>query len=75
MSKEAKTLLVVSGLFTLAAGLSNIFVNIYLFKKTEDFTSMDNRDTFNVFNGSTVGVTIWAYCKRTLTGELLEEKL
>lgn len=37
MSKEAKILLVVSGIFTLAVGLSNVFVNIYLFKKSEDF--------------------------------------
>lgn len=37
MSKEAKILLVVSGLFTLAVGLSNIFVNIFLWKKSNDF--------------------------------------
>lgn len=38
MSKKAKTLLVVSALFTLAMGLSNVFVNIFLWKKTNDFT-------------------------------------
>ncbi|MCX7709875.1 MAG: MFS transporter [Clostridia bacterium] len=38
MSKEAKIILVVSILFTLALGLSNIFVNIFLWKKSRDFT-------------------------------------
>ena len=37
MSKEAKILLLVSGLFTLAKGLSNVFVNIFLWKKSNDF--------------------------------------
>ncbi|MEJ8554327.1 MFS transporter [Tepidibacter sp. Z1-5] len=37
MSKEAKILLIVSGLFTLAKGLSNVFVNIFLWKKSNDF--------------------------------------
>lgn len=37
MSKKAKILLVVSGLFTLAMGLSNVFVNIFLWKKSNDF--------------------------------------
>lgn len=37
MSKEAKTILFISILFTLAMGLSNIFVNILLWKKSNDF--------------------------------------
>ncbi|CAH2214113.1 MFS transporter [Tepidibacter aestuarii] len=37
MSKEAKILLIISGLFTLAKGLSNVFVNIFLWKKSNDF--------------------------------------
>lgn len=37
MSKKAKILLVISGLFTLAMGLSNVFVNIFLWKKSNNF--------------------------------------
>jgi len=37
MSKEAKIILVISVLFTLAMGLSNIFVNILLWKESNDF--------------------------------------
>lgn len=37
MCKKAKILLLVSGLFTLAMGLSNVFVNILLWKKSNDF--------------------------------------
>lgn len=37
MSKKAKILLVIAGLFTLAMGLSNVFVNIFLWKKSNDF--------------------------------------
>lgn len=37
MSKEAKIILVISVLFTLAMGLSNMFVNILLWKKSNDF--------------------------------------
>lgn len=37
MSKEAKIILVISVLFTLAMGLSNIFVNIFLWKKSNNF--------------------------------------
>ncbi len=37
MSKKAKILLVISGLFTLAMGLSNVFVNIFLWKNSNDF--------------------------------------
>lgn len=37
MSKKAKILLLVSGLFTLSIGLSNVFVNIFLWKKSNDF--------------------------------------
>ncbi|TCT15444.1 YQGE family putative transporter [Natranaerovirga pectinivora] len=37
MSKKVIILLVISGLFTLAMGLSNVFVNIFLWKKTNDF--------------------------------------
>lgn len=40
MSKEAKIILVISILFTLAMGLSNIFVNILLWKKSNDFISI-----------------------------------
>jgi len=37
MSKQAKILLVVSALFTLAMGLSNVFVNIFLWKESNSF--------------------------------------
>lgn len=37
MLKEAKIILVISILFTLAIGLSNIFVNIFLWKRSNDF--------------------------------------
>ena len=37
MCREAKILLIVSALFTLAMGLSNIFVNIFFWKQTKDF--------------------------------------
>lgn len=37
MSKKAKILLIVSGLFALATGLSNVFVNVFLWKKSNDF--------------------------------------
>jgi YQGE family putative transporter len=37
MSKKAKILLLISGLFTLSLGLSNVFVNVFLWKKSNDF--------------------------------------
>lgn len=37
MSKEAKIILIIGVLFTLAMGLSNIFVNIFIWKKSNDF--------------------------------------
>ncbi|TCK98569.1 YQGE family putative transporter [Natranaerovirga hydrolytica] len=37
MSKKAITLLIINGLFALSIGLSNVFVNIFLWKKTNDF--------------------------------------
>ncbi|GAA0182361.1 MFS transporter [Clostridium sediminicola] len=37
MCREAKILLVVSCLFTFAMGLSNIFINIFFWNKTNDF--------------------------------------
>lgn len=37
MSKEAKILLVISALFTMSIGLSNVFVNIFLWKESKDF--------------------------------------
>ncbi|OPJ56980.1 MFS transporter [Alkalithermobacter paradoxus] len=37
MSKEAKILLLIAALFTLAIGISNIFVNIFLWKNSNDF--------------------------------------
>ena len=37
MSGKAKILLVISALFTLAMGLSNVFVNIFLWKKSNNF--------------------------------------
>lgn len=37
MCKEAKVLLVISALFTFAIGLSNIFVNVFFWKQTNDF--------------------------------------
>lgn len=38
MCREAKVLLIISALFTFAIGLSNIFVNIFFWKQTSDFT-------------------------------------
>jgi MFS transporter, YQGE family, putative transporter len=40
MSKKAKILLAVSALFTLAMGLSNVFVNLFLWKKTNNFVAV-----------------------------------
>lgn len=37
MSKQAKVLLVIAAIFTLSMGLSNVFVNIFLWKKSSDF--------------------------------------
>lgn len=37
MCKDAKTLLLVSTLFTFAMGLSNIFVNVFFWRQTNDF--------------------------------------
>ena len=37
MSKDAKMLLVVSVLFTLAMGLSSIFVNVFFWQETKSF--------------------------------------
>lgn len=37
MSKEAKILLVISALFTFAMGLSNIFVNVFFWKQTNEY--------------------------------------
>lgn len=37
MRKEAKILIVVSALFTLAMGLSGIFVNVFFWRKSNDF--------------------------------------
>lgn len=37
MCKEAKILLVISALFTFAIGLSNIFVNVFFWKQTNEF--------------------------------------
>lgn len=37
MCKEAKILLLVSGLFTFAMGLSNIFINVFFWNRTNDF--------------------------------------
>lgn len=37
MSKQAKILLVVSALFTMAMGLSNVFVNVLLWREAKDF--------------------------------------
>jgi MFS transporter, YQGE family, putative transporter len=38
MCREAKILLAVSALFTFAMGLSNIFINIFFWKQTSNFT-------------------------------------
>lgn len=38
MCKEAKILLVISALFTFAMGLSNIFVNVFFWKQTNEYT-------------------------------------
>jgi len=40
MSKKAKILLVVGGIFTLAMGLSNVFVNIFLWKESKNFVTV-----------------------------------
>ena len=37
MCKDAKTLLIVSTLFTFAMGISNIFVNVFFWKQTSNF--------------------------------------
>ncbi len=37
MCKEAKILLIISALFTFAMGLSNIFVNVFFWKQTNDY--------------------------------------
>ncbi len=37
MCKEAKVLLVISALFTFAMGLSNIFVNVFFWKQTNEY--------------------------------------
>lgn len=37
ISKKGKLLLLISGLFTLGIGLANVFVNIFLWKKSNDF--------------------------------------
>lgn len=37
MNKQAKILLIVSGLFTMAIGLSNVFVNVLLWREGKDF--------------------------------------
>lgn len=37
MSKNAKTLLVVSALYSFAMGLSNIFINVFFWKETNNF--------------------------------------
>ena len=37
MCKEAKILLVISALFTFAMGLSNIFVNVFFWKQTNEY--------------------------------------
>jgi len=37
MSKEAKILLAISALFTFAMGLSNIFVNVFFWKQTNEY--------------------------------------
>jgi YQGE family putative transporter len=42
MSSKAKIMLVVSALFTLAMGLSNVFVNIFLWKNSNDFVLVAN---------------------------------
>lgn len=42
MSKKTKLLLLVSGLFALAIGLSNVFVNVFLWKKSNDFVLIAN---------------------------------
>ncbi|HYE82299.1 MAG TPA: MFS transporter [Clostridia bacterium] len=38
MCKEARVLLIISALFTFAIGLSNIFVNVFFWKQTNEYT-------------------------------------
>lgn len=38
MCKDAKILLILSALFTFAIGLSSIFVNVFIWRQTKDFT-------------------------------------
>lgn len=40
MTKQVKILLIISALFTMALGLSNVFVNIFLWKKSNDFLTI-----------------------------------
>lgn len=40
MCREAKILIVVSALFTLAMGLSGVFVNIFFWRETKNFTAI-----------------------------------
>ncbi|SHH81151.1 MFS transporter [Clostridium grantii] len=37
MCRKAKILIIISGLFTFAMGLSNIFINVFFWNKTNDF--------------------------------------
>ncbi len=49
MSKKAKILLAVSAVFTLAMGLSNVFVNIFLWKKSGNFVVIAQYNLMHYF--------------------------
>lgn len=49
LSKKAKILLLISALFTLAIGLSNVFVNIFLWKKSNDFVLIAKYNLMHYF--------------------------
>jgi YQGE family putative transporter len=69
MQKETKIILVINVLFTLAMGLSNIFVNIILWKKSNDFIIVA---IYNLMHYIFVPITFifagWLSKKRTVYG-------
>lgn len=76
MSKEAKILLIVSGLFTLAKGLSNVFVNIFLWKKSNDFILISQYNLIQyIFLPIAFTVAGWLAKKKRMGYGLLESEL
>lgn len=48
LNKEIKLLLLIGGLYALSVALSNTFVNVYLWKQSEDFVSLSIYNLFIV---------------------------